>query len=93
MSVNIRLTKHALNRAEEMGIPLGTVCDIVRRPNLTYCSKSRRGDDGMIAVRDDYPDWAVVYKLEGDRVLVTSVVFRTYEDYQRQGESFGVIPC
>lgn len=78
-----RLTFHARERCREMGIRTKRVKDIVRMPDLVRTAQ----DGNLIAVTDNEPDIAVVYSPEEPPVII-SVLWRTYQDYERDGQTY-----
>lgn len=78
-----RLTHHARERCAEMGVTTKRAKRIVQDPDVSRPAKATGGDDGFIAVADHEPDIAVVYKLDGDVPVILTVVWRTYEPYDR----------
>ena len=90
--MDIRYTRHALDRMVEMGVGRDVVEDILRRPSLTRPSARGDRDNGVrMAVSDSHPQYAVVYHpndlTHGPYVVVT-VVFRTYDQYVREGDTY-----
>lgn len=77
------LTPHARARCAEMGISTKVAKAIVRHADIV-----RPGYDGkFMSVSDLHPKYAVVHTNETPPVIV-SVVFRTYEHYDRAGDTW-----
>ena len=74
-----RLTDHARQRCQEMGVATKRVKRILRDPDMGYTAREGR----HIAWRRDDPTIAVVFVMrEGIRLALT-VVPRTQERYER----------
>lgn len=87
-----RLLPHARERCAEMGISTKVAKAIVKAPAMTYCGKP--GTDSRVAVSDDIPEYAVVFYPETEALppIIVTVVFRTPDDYVRDGETYIPIP-
>jgi hypothetical protein len=83
-----RMTHHARQRCAEMGISTKVAKRIYRERVLTY--EGKPGSDARVALSNDQ-DYAVVYTEVDDGVLICSVVFRTQDDYRRNGATFEVV--
>jgi hypothetical protein len=87
-SLTPRMTRHALERCQEMGIPARLAKGIYRRPAVVRPAP-KDGRDGWIVVSDLFPDYAVVVFLGRDGYpTIATVVFRTTEDYARKGTTY-----
>lgn len=84
-----RMTRHALERCQEMGIPARLAKAIWRKATMTYPSRSKDGREGLIATSDLFPGYAIVVApaYDGHPTVIT-VVFREYEQYDRQGDTY-----
>lgn len=84
-----RMTRHALERCQEMGIPARVAKGIYRRPSVVRPSQSQNGRPGTMVTSDLFPGYAVIIAdaYDGHPVVVT-VVFHTTETYTRQGATF-----
>lgn len=82
--MSVHFTRHARVRMAEMEVHPDDVEDLLRRPDLTRPAEKRGADECFLAVADRHPRLAVVYyrALDGSYVVV-SVVWRTYERYER----------
>ena len=67
-----RLTDHARQRCEEMGITTKRVKRIVSDPHSNRCTR----DDRWVAVRDDDPEISVVYVKGPEYPIVVTVLYR-----------------
>lgn len=82
-------TRHARVRMAEMNVPPTVVEEILLRPAVTRPADSRGADDCYLAVSDEHPEHAVIYyRAQDGAFVVVSVVFRTYEKYERNGTGF-----
>ena len=93
----VRLSRHARERMTEMGATRDQIERIVLEAQVDRPTKKwHRGelnDRCRMAVHDDYPGWAVVYApIDGVREVVT-VLFRSYETYDRAGDRAIVKPA
>lgn len=77
---------HARERCEEMGISTKVAKAIVKNPSVTRPGKP--GSPCMIAVSDAAPGYAVVYDPRCEPLVVVSVLFRTIDQYDRDGETY-----
>lgn len=77
------LTAHARRRCVEMEISTKVAKFIVKNADLRYPSQL----EAMIAVCDEYPKYAVVYMPEQPPLIIT-VVFRSYDNYDRDGSNY-----
>lgn len=83
-----RMTRHALDRCKEMGIPARLAKAIWRKADTTYPSP-KDGRDAVVAFSSLFPGYAVVVAEGRDgRPTVLTVVFRTTETYDRRGGTF-----
>lgn len=73
-----RLTLHARQRCQEMGVRTRRVKQILRCPTMTYSSRG-----GQVAWSAADPGIAVVFVADGAQLLAVTVVPRTYETYRR----------
>ena len=73
-----RLTTHARQRCEEMGVVTKRVKRIVREPHSNRCTR----DERWIAVRDDDPEISAVYVLGPKYPIVVTVLYR-FKEYSR----------
>jgi len=87
--VTPRLTTHARERCAEMGITTKVAKAIYQARDLDRPS-TKPGSDCRMATCSRLPEYAVVYFIsEEDGVpVIASVVFKTYEVYERDGETF-----
>jgi hypothetical protein len=85
-----RLTLHARHRCAEMGISTKVAKRIVQDASVTRPCNVGVKTHCRIMVSDAYPDYAVVY----DPILgiVVTVLFRTVDDYLRDGTTYKVEP-
>lgn len=72
-----RMSPHARDRCQEMGIRTRVAKRIVANPDVSYESEGR-----VLAASDAYPGITVVYAPESPPVVVT-VVWRTPERWER----------
>lgn len=88
-AVTPRMTRHALARCQEMGIPARLAKAIWRKATQTYPSRSQDGRDGLVVSSELFPGYAIIVApaYDGHPTVVT-VVFRTQDDYTRQGETY-----
>jgi hypothetical protein len=84
-----RMTRHALARCQEMGIPTKVAKAIWRTATTTYPSNSQDGRPGVIASSELFPGYAIVVAegYDGHPTVVT-VVFRTTDTYDRNGGTY-----
>jgi len=86
-----KMTRHALERCQEMGIPARLAKGIFRRPAVVrpanQAGRPTRWDRYMVT-SDLFPDYAVVVEDRDGVVWVVTVVFRTTEVYDRDGHTF-----
>ena len=84
-----RLSHHARERCAEMQVSTKRAKRIVRSADLRRPAR----DGAVIATSQDDPAIAVVYvsEGEGERPLITSVVWRTTEKYQREEGGYRVV--
>lgn len=84
-----RMTRHALARCQEMGVPARLAKAIYRRASIARPSRSRDGRPATLMVSDDFPGYAVVIApaYDGHPIVVT-VVFQTYDQYDRNGTTY-----
>lgn len=88
-SLTPRMTRHALERCQEMGIPARLAKAIWRKATTTYPSPSRNGREGLVVSSDLFPEYAIIVAPAHDgHPTVVTVVFRTQDDYTRQGETY-----
>ena len=75
--IRYTLSRHALSRAEEMGLNHRDVEEVVHHPEVDYCASANRGkrtsDDQRIARKGDV---AVVYDCRR-HVVITVLLART----------------
>jgi hypothetical protein len=95
--LGLQVSRHARERMAEMGVTLEDVEAIVNRPDVDRPTAKRMPDGSInqncrMAVRDDRPDWAVVYARWGGPAEVVTVLFRRYERYDRDGDRAIVQP-
>jgi hypothetical protein len=85
-----RLTQHARHRCAEMGISTKVAKRIVQDACVTRPCNVAEKTHCQIMVSDQHPEYAVVY----DPILrvVVTVLFRTTENYLRDGATFVVKP-
>ena len=85
------MTRHALERCKEMGIPARLAKGIYRRADVTRPA-NRKGDTNrwprVMCVSDSFPGYAVVVEDRPTGPWVITVVFRTTETYDRQGHTY-----
>lgn len=74
-----RLTEHARERCEEMGITTDRVKRVVRDPHLAYDSKNGY----RVVCRSDEPTFRVVISERPDETVVVTVIWWTSEQYER----------
>lgn len=90
-SLTPRMTRHALERCQEMGIPARLAKAIYRKADVVRPAK-RRGEPSrfprVMCVSDLFPDYAVVIEDRPTGPWVITVVFRTTDDYTRQGTTY-----
>lgn len=90
-SVTPRMTRHALDRCQEMGIPARLAKAIYRKADVVRPAK-RRGKPSrwprVMCVSDLFPDYAVVIEDRPTGPWVITVVFRTTQEYDRQGQTY-----
>lgn len=87
-SLTPRMTRHALERCQEMGIPARLAKGIYRRPSVVRPAP-KDGREGWIITSDLFPGYAIVVALGRDGYpTVVTVVFHTTEDYTRQGGTY-----
>lgn len=84
--MHVWITKHAHDRMQEMGITRNEVFDLLRNPDVTRPSKSGR-TEANTAVADRYR-WAAVYRIEDDTFILITLIWRTYDQYDRAGLDF-----
>lgn len=80
------LTDHACDRAWEMGVPAAAIAELIKRGSSVPLRSSVTGRTGQVHRLDEL-DWCVVMSREEPGVVVT-VLFKTYERYERDGRSF-----
>lgn len=86
-----RMTRHALERCKEMGIPAKAAKAIYRHPAVVRPSANGHPDKGhpvYMVTSDLSPLYAVVVADEPGRAVVLTVAFRTTETYTRQGTTY-----
>lgn len=87
-NVTPRMTRHALARCQEMGIPARLAKAIWRKADLVYPSP-KDGRDAVIAASTLFPGYAVVVTEGRDgHPTVLTVVFRTTDTYTRKGHTY-----
>ena len=83
-----RMTRHALARCQEMGIPARLAKAIWRKADTTYPSP-KDGKEGVVAFSSLFPGYAIVVAPAYDgHPQVVTVVFRTTETYDRKGATY-----
>lgn len=85
------LTRHARERCAEMGVSTRVAKAIVVAPDMTRPAPSQRHPEARMAISDAAPEYAVVYKpgaAHNGADLVLTVLFRTYEQYVREGRTY-----
>lgn len=88
-SLTPRMTRHALARCQEMGIPARLAKAIYRKASLTRPSRSQDGRTATLMVSDLFPGYAIVVAPAYDgHPQVVTVVFQTYDKYDRQGTTY-----
>lgn len=87
-SLTPRMTRHALARCQEMGIPARLAKGVWRKATTVYPSP-KDGKDHLIAKSTLFPGYAIVVAeaYDGHPVVVT-VVFDEQGDYDRQGATY-----
>lgn len=88
-----RMSRHALERCKEMGIPAKAAKAIFRNPAVVRPSAKGHPDKGhpvYIVTSDLSPLYAIVVADEPGRALVLTVVFRTSATYVRDGATYRV---
>jgi len=81
--VTAQLSRHARQRAAEMGVPTKWIKHMIRNPDLCRPGRAGRMDDWLV-VSDAHPDIAVVYRQHPNgEITVLTVLRRTYEEYTR----------
>ena len=85
----VTLSRHARERMAEMGVTAEQVCEVVRLGSSWPQSSRTSRLKGRLHWLQDYPLWAVV-TAEDEPGLVITVVFRSTEEYERDGSSFTV---
>lgn len=88
-----RITKHARQRCEEMGISTKVAKQIVRHADVTHTTDSRgRECQRFVCKSDKHPGYAVAYFKAPDGVpVVCTVLFDTAEEYVRLGATFAPV--
>lgn len=90
-TVTPRMTRHALERCQEMGIPARLAKGIYRRPAIVRTA-TRKGEPSrwprFLIVSDVFPDYAIIVDDRPDGPWVVTVVFRTHEAYTRNGSTY-----
>lgn len=87
-SLTPRMTRHALARCQEMGIPARLAKGIWRRATTTYPSP-KDGRSALIAKSKDFPGYAIVVAEGYDgHPTVLTVVFDERDQYDRQGGTY-----
>lgn len=87
-NVTPRMTRHALARCQEMGIPARLAKAIWRKADTTYPSP-KDGRDATVAFSSLFPGYAILVAPGRDgHPTVLTVVFRTTETYDRQGGTY-----
>jgi len=78
--VTPRLSEHARARCDEMHVETKRVKRLLREPDMT-----RPGHEPgrIMAMSDKDPDLIVVYKVEDGEQIVITVLFRSYDRYDR----------
>lgn len=89
MQATPKMTRHALERCQEMGISSKVAKRIVRHATLVRPG-NRITRDAYVATSDGDPLYAVVF-YPGDPPVIVTVLFRTYETYARRGATFDPI--
>lgn len=74
-----RLTEHARQRCEEMGIKTERVKRVVQDPTLSYASKHGY----CVVCRTDEPAFRVVIDKRPEETVVITVIWWTSERYER----------
>lgn len=88
-SLTPRMSRHALARCQEMGIPARLAKAIWRRPSVVRPSRSQDGREATLVTSADFPGYAIVVAPAHDgHPLVVTVVFQTYDQYDRQGTTY-----
>lgn len=85
------LLPHARARCVEMGISTKVAKAIVVAADLTRPASTERWPNAMMAVNDACPEYAVVYEPNGasnGSDLIITVLFRTYDEYVREGRTY-----
>ena len=88
-SLTPRMTRHALARCQERGIPARVAKAIYRKASLTRPSRGQDGRPATLVASDQFPGYAIIVApgYDGHPIVVT-VVFQTYDQYERQGRSY-----
>lgn len=79
-----RLTRHARERCEEMGISTRVAKRIVQHADIRYPAQR----NGTAATSKRHPEYTVIYVVEDGVPIILTVVFRTTEQYVRAGNTF-----
>jgi hypothetical protein len=83
-----RMTRHALARCQEMGIPARLAKAIWRKATMTYPSP-KDGKTHLVAKSALVPGYAIVVAEAHDgHPVVVSVVFDEQADYRRNGGTY-----
>lgn len=87
-SLTPRMTRHALERCKEMGIPARLAKGIWRKADTTYPSP-KDGREAVMAFSSLFPGYAIVVAPARDgHPQVVTVVFRTTDTYERNGATY-----
>lgn len=83
------LTQHARERCAEMGISTKVAKRIVQGARTIYPGRNTHGGNSTVALCPDYPEYAVVFAVEGDLPpVIVTVLFNTPDRYVRAGETY-----
>lgn len=90
-SITPRMTRHALERCQEMGLRAKVAKAIYRTPAITRPTL-RKGEPSqfprVMVISDNWPEYAIVVEDRPTGPWVITVVFRTTETYDRNGTTY-----
>lgn len=87
------ITRHAIDRALEMGLSLQVLRDLFHNPAVVRPGRPRKPSQfarhpRFIVVSDLHPQYALVVEDDPTHPVVVSIVFREQREYVRDGETY-----